>query len=95
MISSLIWLVVVGLVAGFIARAVVPGKDAMSVPMTIALGIVGSVVGGFLLGVITVGLRDRGFGPSGIIGSIIGAVIVLLAYNRFVATKHGRGAAHR
>ncbi len=88
MTGSIIGLLIVGLIAGFIARAVVPGKDAMSVPATIALGIVGSVVGGLLFGLITGGLRDRGFGPAGIIGSILGAVVVLIAYNRFVVNKH-------
>ena len=90
MILSLIWLLVIGLVAGFIARAVVPGKDAMSVPATILLGVVGSFVGGLLLGLITAGTRDDGFGPAGFIGSIIGAIIALLAYNRFVVKKHTR-----
>ena len=88
MIGSIIGLLVIGLVTGFIARAIVPGKDAMSLPATIALGVVGSVVGGFLLGALTVGMRARGFGPAGFIGSVIGAVVVLLAYNRFVAKRH-------
>ena len=92
MIGFIIGLLIVGLIAGFIARAVVPGKDAMSVPATIALGIVGSAVGGLIFGLITGGLRDRGFGPAGIIGSILGAVVVLIAYNRFVVGK--RSARH-
>ncbi|MGH3586479.1 MAG: GlsB/YeaQ/YmgE family stress response membrane protein, partial [Pseudonocardia sp.] len=62
-----------GLVAGFIARAVVPGKDDIGLLRTVLLGVVGSVVGGFLLGLLTGGLR--GFEPSGWIGSIIGALI--------------------
>ncbi len=62
----------------------------MSIPMTIGLGIAGSVVGGLVLGLLTGGLRERGFGPSGIIGSIIGAVIVLRAYNRFVLKRSHR-----
>jgi len=88
MITSIIGLLVIGLVVGFLARAIVPGKDAMSLPATIALGVVGSVVGGFLLGALTVGMRARGFGPAGFLGSLIGAIVVLLAYNRFVAKKH-------
>ena len=74
--------VVFGLVVGFIARALVPGRDDIGVLRTVALGVVGSVLGGFLFGLLTVGLR--GFQPAGWIGSIIGAVIVLLLYNRFV-----------
>ena len=91
MIRFILGLLVVGLIVGFLARALVPGKDAMSVPLTIALGMAGSVLGGLVLGLLTGGLRDRGFGPSGVIGSILGAVVVLLAYNRVALTKGHRG----
>jgi uncharacterized membrane protein YeaQ/YmgE (transglycosylase-associated protein family) len=59
----------------------------MSLLATIVLGVAGSMVGGLLLGLITGGLRDRGFGPAGLIGSVIGAVIVLLVYNRWTARR--------
>lgn len=77
----LITLLIVGLIAGFVARAVVPGKDPLGIPGTIALGVVGSFVGGFL-GYVLFGknLGDGAFQPSGLIGSIIGAVIALLVY---------------
>ena len=72
------YLLVIGVVAWFIARALVPGKDSMSVAATIVLGIVGSFVGGFLGYLITHHDADDGaFQASGIIGSIIGAVIAL------------------
>jgi uncharacterized membrane protein YeaQ/YmgE (transglycosylase-associated protein family) len=74
-----------GLIAGFIARALVPGKDDIGLLRTIVLGIVGSVVGGFLFGLLTVGIR--GFQPAGWIGSIIGAVIVLVIYNKVTGRK--------
>lgn len=79
MLGTILGLIVIGLVAGFIARAVVPGRQHMSVTATIVLGIVGSFVGG-LLGRL---LFHHGGGfvqPSSWIGSIIGAVIVLLIY---------------
>ena len=94
MITSLIGLLIIGLVAGLLARAIVPGKDTMSLPATIVLGVVGSAVGGFLLGIITVGFRSRGFGPAGFIGSILGAVIVLVIYNR-VSARRSHGLSHR
>lgn len=78
------WLVF-GLVAGFIARAVVPGKDDIGLLMTIVIGVAGSVVGGFLFGLLTVGLR--GFQPAGWIGSIIGAVVLLVVYNKVTGRK--------
>ena len=48
MLWFIIVLAVVGLIAGFIARAVVPGDDSMSIAMTIAIGVIGSFVGGFI-----------------------------------------------
>lgn len=84
---SLLWLLVVGLVAGLLARAVVPGRNSMGWPATMVLGVAGSVVGGLLLGVLTVGLRDRGFGPAGLIGSVIGAVVVLVVHDRLTARR--------
>lgn len=84
---SLLWLLIVGLVAGLLARALVPGRDSMSLVATLVLGVTGSLVGGLLLGLVTGGLRDRGFGPAGLIGSVIGAVIVLLVYDRVSAGR--------
>jgi uncharacterized membrane protein YeaQ/YmgE (transglycosylase-associated protein family) len=78
---GIILLLIIGAIAGFLARAIVPGKDSMGIVPTILLGIVGSFVGGFL-GALIFG-KDALEGllqPSGIIGSIIGAVIVLLIY---------------
>ena len=82
MIGFILALVLVGLLAGFLARALVPGRDSMSIAATIILGIVGSFVGGFLADVLfrSAG-EDRGLAPSGILGSIVGAVIVLVLYN--------------
>ena len=81
MLWFIISLIVVGLIAGFIARALVPGKDPMGILATIVLGIVGSFIGGFL-GYLIFGkdLDEGALQPSGIIGSIIGAIIALLVY---------------
>ena len=76
---QLIWFIVVGFLAGLIARAIMPGKQSMGLGMTTLLGIVGSFVGGFFSSLFShrpVSL----FHPSGIIGSIIGALIVLAIY---------------
>ncbi len=81
MLGLIISIIVVGLIAGALARLIVPGRQAMSIPMTILLGIIGSFVGG-LLGYL---IFHRGGGflqPAGIIGSVIGAIIVLLIYTR-------------
>jgi uncharacterized membrane protein YeaQ/YmgE (transglycosylase-associated protein family) len=48
MLGTILGLLIIGLVAGFIARAVVPGRQSMSILQTILLGLAGSFVGGFL-----------------------------------------------
>jgi uncharacterized membrane protein YeaQ/YmgE (transglycosylase-associated protein family) len=81
MFGTIVGLIVIGLVAGFIARAIVPGRQSMGVLETIVLGIVGSFVGGFLGRLIF--HHGSGFvQTSSWIGSIIGSIIVLLVYMR-------------
>ena len=94
MLGTIIGLLVIGVVAGFIARALVPGRDSMSVVQTIVLGIVGSFVGGFLGYVLFHKDSASGFvQPSSWIGSIIGAVIALLVYNAVTGRSHSRRGA--
>lgn len=81
MLGLLIYLFVVGVIAGYLARLLVPGRDPMGFLGTVALGVTGSFVGGFL-GYVLFG-KDFGEGPlqaSGLIGSIIGAIIALLVW---------------
>lgn len=81
MIGFILFLIIIGLVGGFIARALVPGRDSLSLGGTLLLGIVGSFVGGFLGYVLFRNDGDDGaFQASGIIGSIVGSVIALLVY---------------
>jgi uncharacterized membrane protein YeaQ/YmgE (transglycosylase-associated protein family) len=81
MIGFIIYVIVIGLIAGAIARLVVPGTGGMGIAATIVLGIVGSLVGGFL-GYVLFGhdLSEGAFQLSGLLGSIIGAIIALLIY---------------
>ena len=91
MLGLIIGIVVVGLIAGAVARLVVPGKQTMSIPVTIAFGIVGSFLGGFLGFLLFRSGAGTGFlQPAGIVGSIIGAIIVLLICVKFGGS---RGAA--
>ena len=91
MLGLIISLIVIGLIAGALARLIVPGKQNLSIPMTILLGIVGSFVGGFLGYLIFhKDGQDGFFQASGIIGSVIGAVIVLLLWTRFGSKSRSR-----
>lgn len=73
---GIIWMVLLGLVAGAIAKLLMPGKDPGGWIITALLGIGGSIVGGYLFGILGVG--DGG--PAGLIGAVIGAVILLWIY---------------
>ena len=77
-LGLIISLLVIGLIAGAIARLLIPGRQTMSIGMTMVIGIIGSFVGGFLGYLYLQGHQGGLLQPAGIIGSIIGAVIILI-----------------
>lgn len=79
---SILLFVVFGLVVGLIARAVLPGRQPMGWLATSLLGIAGSFMGGFIVALLT---HNRVFdlNTSGIIGSVIGAMLLLVIASRF------------
>jgi uncharacterized membrane protein YeaQ/YmgE (transglycosylase-associated protein family) len=89
MLWFIITLAIFGLIAGWIARALVPGDDSMGIGATMLLGIAGSFVGGFLFNALFVEGDQDGFQPVGLIGSILGAVVVLLLV-RWLSRAGGR-----
>jgi uncharacterized membrane protein YeaQ/YmgE (transglycosylase-associated protein family) len=93
-IGNLIAAIVIGFIAGFIGRALLPGPDPMGVVATIVVGIIGALVGWiiftYLLGI---GDQDK-FDLGGIIGAIIGTMLVLLAL-RAVRGRSGAATARR
>jgi len=82
-IFGIIATIIVGFVVGLIARAIMPGADKLGFLLTTALGIGGSVVGGFISGLIWKS-PDGKFHPAGWIMSILGAMLLLWAYNSFM-----------
>jgi uncharacterized membrane protein YeaQ/YmgE (transglycosylase-associated protein family) len=82
---GLIWFLIVGFVAGLLARAIVPGRDTMGIMQTIVLGIVGSFIGG-VIAVLFTGREFGEYSNSGLIGSIIGAIVALLIYRQMKKT---------
>ena len=83
-IGVLISYVMIGFLAGAVARFLVPGRDPMGCLGTILLGVVGSFVGGFLWELIQ--FHRLELRPIGFIGSVIGAILVLL-FRRVVAQR--------
>jgi len=86
---DIVLMIVWGLIAGAIAKLLMPGRDPGGILVTILLGIGGSLLGGFLFNAIGVGGGER---YAGLIGSVIGAVVLLLAYRMF-AGRGGRTIA--
>ncbi|MDH3706614.1 MAG: GlsB/YeaQ/YmgE family stress response membrane protein [Acidimicrobiia bacterium] len=80
------WLLV-GLVAGAIARALVPGSRHLGCAGTLALGLLGSLVGGTLGNV--VGGDGVDFAAAGLLGSILGAFVVLGAVQLLTSARRG------
>ena len=92
---GIISMIVVGLIAGLIARAIMPGSDPMGWLATILLGIVGSFVGGFIWNLIQYHrLSPHKFHLAGILGSILGAILVLVIL-RLTGMEKGRRRVFR
>jgi uncharacterized membrane protein YeaQ/YmgE (transglycosylase-associated protein family) len=78
MIGELIAAIIIGIIAGYVGRLLLPGKDPMGFVGTVAAGIAGALVG-WLLFTYLLGIGDKDkFDLGGILGAIIGTMIVLL-----------------
>jgi uncharacterized membrane protein YeaQ/YmgE (transglycosylase-associated protein family) len=90
MVLFIIVLLIVGFIVGGIARLLMPGRDSLGFFGTVLLGIVGSFVGGFLQNLVEYHTMSvHSFHPVGLIGSIIGAWVLLLLL-RLTGLEPGR-----
>ena len=90
MVVFIIVLLIAGFIVGAIARLLMPGRDPLGIFGTIVLGIAGSFVGGFLQNLVEYhSLSVHSFRPVGLIGSIIGAWVLLLVL-RLTGLERGR-----
>jgi uncharacterized membrane protein YeaQ/YmgE (transglycosylase-associated protein family) len=93
MVGEIIAAIVIGIIAGYLGRALLPGDDSMGFVATVAVGIVGALVGYFVFtSVLGIGDSDK-FDLGGIVGAIVGTMIVLLALRMFRGRGHTRGPA--
>ena len=85
--------IILGILAGFIARALMPGRDPLGFLATMLLGLAGAVVG-FLVFTELLGIGDnQAFDLGGLVGAIIGAMLLLFLYRRFVGYGDRTGRA--
>lgn len=83
---GIVGFIIFGLIVGLLARALLPGRQSMGLLMTTGLGIAGSFVGGFLVSLVT-DHRVTDFHTAGVIGSIVGAILLLLLAGRFSGSR--------
>lgn len=92
---GIIAFLILGLIAGAIAKALMPGEDPGGVVVTMLIGVVGALLGGFLAGALfNVQPMDEFFDISTWLTAIIGAVVLLAVY-RMVAGRRHVGAGRR
>jgi len=80
----ILWSLIIGLVAGALAKLIMPGRDPGGIIITMALGVVGSLIAGFLGRAL--GWYQAGEGP-GLIASVVGAVLVLGIYRLVIGRR--------
>ena len=87
-----LWMIVVGLNVGALAKLIMPGRDPGGFIVTILLGIAGSLLAGWLGR--AVGWYQPGQ-PAGFISSVIGAIIILAIYRLIIGRTSGGGTIRR
>lgn len=84
---------ILGILAGFLARALLPGKQEMGFFATVLLGILGALAGFFVFTEL-LGIGDSdAFDLGGLPGAVIGAMVLLFIYERYIASRSEPAAA--
>jgi uncharacterized membrane protein YeaQ/YmgE (transglycosylase-associated protein family) len=95
MLGEIIAAIIIGIIAGYLGRLLLPGRDPMGFVQTVAFGIIGALVGYFIFTkVLGIGDDDK-FDLGGIIGAIVGTMLVLLIWRMVVGRNTGGTAARR
>jgi len=84
---SIVGWILFGLIVGVVAKLIMPGPDPGGMIVTILLGIVGALIGGFIGRML--GWYGEG-DPVGFIMAVIGAIVVLFGYRKISSTSQGR-----
>jgi uncharacterized membrane protein YeaQ/YmgE (transglycosylase-associated protein family) len=87
--------IVLGLIAGAIAKAILPGDDPGGIIVTTIIGIVGAIIGGFVASSLGIGDRDEFFDISTWLCAIGGSILLLLIYRLATRGRGGAGPATR
>jgi len=83
-VFHVVWSIITGFIIGLIARAILPGADSLGFIATTVLGVLGSLAGGFLGGLISKPPEGSKFHPAGFLMSVVGAIVLLLLW-RYIA----------
>jgi uncharacterized membrane protein YeaQ/YmgE (transglycosylase-associated protein family) len=88
MLGEIIAAIIIGIIAGYLGRLLLPGRDPMGFVQTVIFGIIGALVGYFLFTkVFGIGDDDK-FDLGGIIGAIVGTMLVLLVWRAVAGRNH-------
>lgn len=82
--------IVLGLIAGALAKLILPGRQGGGIIMTIILGIIGAILGGWIGSLIGIGHVSSVFDIGTIITAVIGAIIVLVIYGAITGRSRAR-----
>lgn len=82
----ILWMLIIGLVIGALAKAIMPGKDPGGILITMLIGVAGSLIAGFLGR--SMGWYSQGE-AAGFIASIVGSLILLAGYRMVIGRRNG------